>query len=158
MLFRSQHGLPSLTYVDANGDGLIDKNDPVFHRLRLWVDLDGDGSSGAMEVFDMNMRPAALADAMGADTFRTPMAIESIDLHNRSVKFADGGTASLQTVSLLSQVQGLSIVHDEVTDNLNVLHEDGLRENFITLSDDMSALTELQSASISADQIGRAHV
>ncbi len=41
---------------------------------------------------------------------------------------------------------------DESTGNLNVLHEDGLRENFITLVDDMTALMELQSPTLSSSR------
>ncbi|NCW78401.1 MAG: tandem-95 repeat protein [Oxalobacteraceae bacterium] len=145
-----QHGLPSLAYVDANDDGLINRDDPVYQQLRLWVDLDGDGSSGSLEVFDMNLRPVGLPAEQLLDQPRSPMAIDAIDLKNHRVRFADGSSAGMHTVNLLSHVKGLQIVQDEATRNLNVLHEDGLRENFVTMVEDMSALTELQSANLSA--------
>ena len=147
-----QHGIPSLAYFDANGDGLVNRDDPAFRQLRLWVDLDGDGSSGALEVFDMDMRPVALAGSADPAASRSPMAIESIDLRNHKVIYADGGTSTMETVSLLSHVQGLLVVHDQETNNLNVLHEDGLRENFITLADDMGALAELESSAIAPER------
>lgn len=44
----------------------------------------------------------------------------------------------------------MHITADESTANLNVLHETGLRENFITLVEDMSALHEWQSPALPA--------
>lgn len=147
-----QHGLPSLAYFDANGDGLINHDDPVYQLLRLWVDLDGDGSSGSLEVFDMHLRPVGLPASQLPDESNSPMAIDAIDLVNHSVRFADGSSAGMHTVNLLSHLKGLQIVQDPHTANLNVLHEDGLRENFVTMVEDMSALTELQSASLSPER------
>ncbi len=147
-----QHGLPSLAYFDANGDGLINRDDPVYRQLRLWVDLDGDGSSGSLEVFDMDLRPVGLPVGLPADQPASAMAIDAIDLTNHTVRFADGGHADMHTVNLLSHVKGLQIVQDPATANLNVLHEDGLRENFVTMVEDMSALAQLQSASLSAER------
>ncbi|MFM8468246.1 MAG: tandem-95 repeat protein [Oxalobacteraceae bacterium] len=148
-----QHGLPSLAYFDANGDGLINRDDPVYSLLRLWVDLDGDGSSGSLEVFDMNLRPVGLSAGLSAaplsDQPRSPMAIDAINLRSDTVNFADGSHTGISTVNLLSHVKGLQIVQDQATANLNVLHEDGLRENFVTMVEDMSALAELQSATLS---------
>ncbi len=151
-----QHGLPSLAYFDANGDGQINRDDPVYQLLRLWVDLDGDGSSGSLEVFDMNLRPVGLSAGIPAsqlaDQPRSAMAIDAIDLRSNTVSFTDGSLTSISTVNLLSHVKGLQIVQDQATANLNVLHEDGLRENFVTMVEDMSALAELQSSTLTSQR------
>lgn len=144
-----QHGLAALAYYDANGDGRITADDPVYQQLRLWVDLDCDGSAGALEVFDMRMHSALSGTSGSVNDALAGMAVSAIDLNTMTMQFADGSSAPLTNTALLSHTKGLQIVMDEASANLNVLHEDGLRENFITLVQDMSALLELQSASLS---------
>ncbi len=147
-----QHGLASLSYFDANGDGLITKDDPAYRQLRLWLDLDGDGSAGKLEVYDLQMHAVALPPDAVANKSLASMAVEAIDLATSTMRFADGSTAPLAQLDLLANTQGLQIVMDDRTGNLNVLHEDGLRENFITLVDDMAALMELQSPTLASDR------
>jgi Ca2+-binding RTX toxin-like protein len=43
-------GLRSMYWVDANGDGRINADDPVFNELRVWRDLNGDGKSSNDEL------------------------------------------------------------------------------------------------------------
>ncbi len=145
-----QHGIASLAFYDANGDGLITRDDPVYQQLRLWIDMDGDGSTGALEVFDLQMRPVALKRIEVANPALAPMAVKAIDLKASVLRFADGSSAAMKQLELLSHTQGLQIVSDAATGNLNVLHENALRENFVTLVDDMSALQELRSTDLSA--------
>lgn len=145
-----QHGIGSLAFHDANGDGLLTHEDPVYRQLRLWIDLDGDGSSGELEVFDLQMRPVSRNAAGLANPDLASMAVDAIDLGASSLRFADGSSAALTQLDLLSHTKGVQVVKDIATGNLNVLHEDGLRENFVTLVDDMSALQELQSPNLSA--------
>nr|NDG08110.1 hypothetical protein [Oxalobacteraceae bacterium] len=78
------------------------------------------------------------------------MVVTAVDLVNAQLLFADGGSARLTQLNLLAQTEGVRIAVDPQTHNLNVLHENGLRENFITLVDDMSALQELLQPSITA--------
>ncbi len=145
-----QHGLASLAYYDANGDGLITPEDPAYRQLRLWIDLDGDGSTGQLEVFDLQMRPVAWGESFPANPAMSSMAVKAIDLKSASMQFADGSSAAIAQLDLLAHVEGIKLRMDQQTGNLNVLHEDGLRENFITLVEDMSALQELQSPSLPA--------
>lgn len=145
-----QRGLAALAYYDANGDGRITAADPVYRQLRLWVDLDGDGSAGQLEVFDLQMRSAALGFSGPVTASMAAMAIEAIDLATSSVLFADGQRSAMVQLDLLAHVAGVHIATDELTGNVNVLHESGLRENFITLVEDMSALQALQSTTLPA--------
>jgi hypothetical protein len=43
-------GFNALTQYDTNNDGVIDQNDEVFAKLRVWVDADGNGESGEGEL------------------------------------------------------------------------------------------------------------
>ena len=145
-----QHGLGSLAYFDANHDGLLTPLDPAFKQLRLWLDLDGDGSAGQLEVFDLSMHSAAMSLDTSPPAALASMVVTAVDLVNAQLLFADGGSARLTQLNLLAQTEGVQIAVDPQTHNLNVLHENGLRENFITLVDDMSALQELLQPSITA--------
>ena len=147
-----QHGLASLAYYDANGDGLINQADPAYRQLRLWFDLDGDGSAGQLEVFDLRMRAAASGPKAATATALASLAVDAVDLATSTLRFADGSTAPIAQLDLLAHTKGLQIAMDDSTGNLNVLHEDGLRENFITLVDDMAALMELLSPALQPDR------
>ncbi len=144
-----QHGLASLAYHDANGDGLIAMDDTAYRQLRLWLDLDGDGSAGQLEVFDLQMRLVALGPEAVTDKALAPLVVKSIDLATSTLRFADGSAAPIAQLNLLAHTEGIQLAMDQITGNLNVLHEDGLRENFITLVDDMTALMALQSPALS---------
>lgn len=149
-----QRGLASLHYYDSNDDGLIDASDPVYQRLRLWIDLNGDGSAGLLETYDLQMRhPGIDMDALGARLGEAGQgvidelansAVQSIDLTTYRLNFADGTQADASELSLQAETQGIKTTLDAATQNVGVLHESGLRENYITLVQDMSALMELE--------------
>ena len=143
-----QHGLGELSYYDANGDGLITEEDPVYAQLRLWLDLDSDGSVGECELFDLRLRAVNAKAENQSNPLLANMAVTAIDLKNLSMQFADGSSANLSETSLLAHRMGVKITLDEKTANLNVEHENGLRENFITLVQDMSLLQELADPKI----------
>ena len=43
-------GFAALASEDKNGDGVIDKNDPIWSKLRVWVDANHDGKTEAGEL------------------------------------------------------------------------------------------------------------
>jgi hypothetical protein len=43
-------GFAALAKLDANGDGVIDRRDPAFAELLVWLDADGDGVSAPREL------------------------------------------------------------------------------------------------------------
>lgn len=155
-----QRGIQSLKYYDSNNDGKVDASDPVYKLLRLWIDLNGDGSAGSMEIYDLQMRHPgvdmvalrARLDAAGqaAMDALAGSAVQSIDLTTFKLRLADGTDAQASDVGLQAETQGIAVVVDQPTQNVSILHENGLRENYITLVQDMSALLELQSTTITA--------
>jgi hypothetical protein len=43
-------GFAALAQYDANGDGIIDANDPIYSQLRIWVDRNHNGAVDAGEL------------------------------------------------------------------------------------------------------------
>jgi hypothetical protein len=46
-------GFQALAQYDCNADGVIDAQDPVFARLRLWSDANRDGQTDAEELLTL---------------------------------------------------------------------------------------------------------
>lgn len=94
-------GFDDLRAFDDNHDGVIDHRDPVFARLKIWRDLDGDGHAGAGELF-------SLADA-GIAAIR----LGSVDTDDPT--FRQRGTfQSVRAVELAGEIARLpaSATHD----------------------------------------------
>ena len=155
-----QRGWASLKYYDSNNDGKITEADPVYQQLRLWFDLDGNGSAGDLEVLNLGMKyvgidTAALSarlDAIGqaALAAMAQTGIASIDLATLVVTLKNGATVNASEQKLQSETKGIAVVVDQPTQNVSIIHEDGARENYITVVEDMSVLMELQNAGITA--------
>ena len=47
---RAKNGFEALAQYDTNDDGIIDKNDEIFDKLRLWVDANSNGISEETEL------------------------------------------------------------------------------------------------------------
>jgi len=47
---RAENGFIALAALDANGDGVLDASDPMFGKLVLWTDRDGDHQSSPGEL------------------------------------------------------------------------------------------------------------
>jgi len=50
---KAVNGFEALAALDANGDGVIDANDPVYAQLRVWVDANLDGRTGQGELLTL---------------------------------------------------------------------------------------------------------
>jgi hypothetical protein len=59
---RARNGFEALADFDANGDGVIDENDPVWSRLLLWTDRNHDGVSQADELQPIAASPMTSID------------------------------------------------------------------------------------------------
>jgi hypothetical protein len=49
----ASHGFEALAKFDTNKDGIIDSKDPIFLKLLLWQDKNGDGKSSSDELFNL---------------------------------------------------------------------------------------------------------
>jgi len=50
----AENGYEALRKYDLNHDGVIDREDPIFSRLRLWADVDGDGVAEVSELHTLD--------------------------------------------------------------------------------------------------------
>ncbi|MFA7061841.1 MAG: calcium-binding protein, partial [Pedobacter sp.] len=50
---KAANGFEALKEFDANKDGVIDANDPIFSGLRVWRDVNGDAVSSMEELHDL---------------------------------------------------------------------------------------------------------
>ena len=54
---RAANGFEALAQYDSNGDGVIDKNDPIWNSLLLWIDRNHDGISQPGELTPISASP-----------------------------------------------------------------------------------------------------
>lgn len=122
-----------LKWLDANGDGTIDRNDPAFAALKLWLDVNGDGASDTKEVFSLS-----------------DLGIEAIDINGMALKFADGYGIGMEETELEAEKDGISLWREERSRNLVVDAENGTdgngtdaRLNYVVEADDLTQLAKL---------------
>jgi Ca2+-binding RTX toxin-like protein len=53
LAWKAVNGFEALKFHDANGDGIIDANDPVFAELRVWVDANSDARTDTGELLTL---------------------------------------------------------------------------------------------------------
>ncbi|WP_158269474.1 cadherin-like domain-containing protein [Limnohabitans sp. JirII-29] len=80
----------NIEWLDANGDGTIDKSDPAFAAIKLWVDVNQDGVQSGNEV-------SSLAS----------QHISSINFKTGQVTYADGHTDALTAQTLKADTEGI---------------------------------------------------
>jgi hypothetical protein len=78
------HGFVPLRRLDSNGDERLDRADPAFDRLGLWVDGDRDGKSDATELYGLLERGIVALD-LAASRVDPPW---SYDEHGNSLALA----------------------------------------------------------------------
>lgn len=74
---KSASGFEALAELDENGDGMIDKNDPQYANLRVWIDVNRNGISETNELKTL--------DEIG---------VISISLDHTEISFVDEETGS----------------------------------------------------------------
>lgn len=92
----------NVQWLDANGDGVLDKHDPAFAAIRLWVDVNQDGVQAGNE-----------ASSLAA------MHINSINFKTGEVTYEDGHTDALTASTLKADTEGVKLTQ------INEVHPDG---------------------------------
>ena len=134
-----QRGWGSLKYYDSNNDNKIDRSDAVFKLLRLWVDINGDGTAGTMETFTLDMdyvgvdmtKLKASLDAAGQQALATlqQLKVQSIDLSTMKFKLADGSQVQASTEQLKADVLGTQVwLNESKKPVVAVEQKDGKRQ------------------------------
>ncbi|WP_310625403.1 tandem-95 repeat protein [Limnohabitans sp.] len=153
-----QRGLNSLKYYDSNNDGKLTAADKAWKLLRVWMDVNGDGSAGSLETLTMDMSyvgvdMAALKanlDAAGKAALDALQALKvtAIDLATHRMTLANGTSVDMVDQGLKADMLGTMVQVDEATHNVTVLKErkgaDAEREHYITVLQDLSVLQELK--------------
>ncbi|HCX81881.1 MAG TPA: hypothetical protein DHV01_09795 [Rhodoferax sp.] len=95
----------NVEWLDANGDGVLDKSDPAFAAIKLWVDLNQDARLDAGEQADL-----------------ASLQITSINFQRGEVTYADGHSDALSSTTLQSDTEGLRYTQMQEADAEGNLH------------------------------------
>jgi hypothetical protein len=95
----------NMQWLDANGDGLIDKSDPAFAAIKLWIDANQDGQMQATESKSLDV-----------------LHITSINFRTSEITYADGSTDALTAASLTGETEGIRLTKIQEADANGVLH------------------------------------
>ncbi|MFC5521441.1 NlpC/P60 family protein [Polaromonas jejuensis] len=88
-------GLRTLAAYDANGDGRIDQNDPVYQQLKVWQDLNQDGNN--TQVITVGSVQALAQDETGGQKELKSLqeaGISAIDYGNGRYEFNSASSAN----------------------------------------------------------------
>ncbi|PMS13628.1 S8 family serine peptidase [Trinickia caryophylli] len=93
-------GFGALASIDANGDGTIDSNDPIWGKLRVWVDSNHDGQSdGELKTLDELGITQITVSATSGATGETQNGNEVL---GRGTFVMNGQTRELMAVNFLA--------------------------------------------------------
>jgi len=88
------NGFAALAALDANGDGVIDANDPAYHELKLWRDTSQDGQTGTGEL--ISLADAGIVSLNLAHTIKNQVLANGNQLTREgSFTRADGTTGGM---------------------------------------------------------------
>ncbi|MDP9123475.1 MAG: Ig-like domain-containing protein, partial [Pseudomonadota bacterium] len=130
---QQARGVSSLQVFDADGNGVIDANDPVFSQLKVWRDLNGNGQVDPGEASSLqSLGITSINYALGTFTMNgQQQQMSTLNLTASTVgttyKPVDGGiqltNTNGQTSILVTQVHDLSSIEpgaDEISTQENV--------------------------------------
>ncbi|WP_310611706.1 cadherin-like domain-containing protein [Limnohabitans sp.] len=95
----------NVQWLDANGDGVLDKSDPAFAAIKLWVDVNQDGSQQAGEAASLNSQH-----------------ISSINFKTGEVTYDDGHTDALTAQTLKADTEGVKLTQIQEVNPDGTLH------------------------------------
>ncbi|MBT0569089.1 cadherin-like domain-containing protein [Curvibacter sp. CHRR-16] len=95
----------NVQWLDANGDGVLDKSDPAFAAIRLWVDVNQDAQLDEGEQISLDS-----------------LQITSINFSSGQVTYADGHSDALSSTTLKSDTEGVRYTQMQEADAQGKLH------------------------------------
>lgn len=95
----------NVEWLDANGDGVLDKSDPAFAAIKLWVDVNQDARLDSGEQADL-----------------ASFQITSINFTTGAVTYADGHSDALSASTLQSDTEGMRYTQMQEADAQGNLH------------------------------------
>jgi Ca2+-binding RTX toxin-like protein len=100
-------GLRVLAAYDANQDGRIDANDPVYSQLKVWQDLDQDGNNTRALTLN-GISQLAQDESNGLTELRSlqEVGITAIDYANGRIEMGDGNYRLIATQMLEAEDEG----------------------------------------------------
>jgi hypothetical protein len=117
---RAQNGFDALKEMDSNNDGLVDANDARFVELRVWRDLNQDGTSQSNELSTLSSLGVRSISVSGVPT--------QIDVGNGNIAIAQGSFTRVDgTVGTTGSAASLNLAgntfYREFPDQINVPEE-----------------------------------
>nr|WP_310626077.1 hypothetical protein [Limnohabitans sp.] len=95
----------NVQWLDANGDGVLDKRDPAFAAIRLWVDVNQDGQMQA-----------------GEGKSLASQSISSINFKTGEVTYANGHIDALTATTLKADTEGVKLAQIQEVNPDGTLH------------------------------------
>jgi len=95
----------NVEWLDANGDGVLDKSDPAFAAIKLWVDVNQDARLDSGEQADL-----------------ASLQITRINFSTGAVTYADGHSDALSATTLQSDTEGMRYTQMQEADAQGNLH------------------------------------
>jgi hypothetical protein len=117
---KAQNGFDALKEMDSNSDGLVDANDARFVELRIWRDLNQDGTSELNELSTLSSLGIRSIGVNGVPT--------QIDVGNGNIAIAQGSFTRVDgTVGTTASAASLNLAgntfYREFPDQINVPEE-----------------------------------
>ena len=125
-------GVRSIEWVDANRDGKIDALDPVFAKLKIWQDINGDGDSFSSALLAAtSTSPARSAIVTDPGELKTLAELGITELDYVNGRFTRNGVLyAMKSDQLEADANGTLIA--QVGNGITIDYSDGRSEFIIT--------------------------
>ena len=122
---EAKNGFEALAQYDLNGDGVIDSNDEIFDKLKIWVDTNGNGDSTGelVSLKELGIISISLNFETNAEKINSEAHITDV----ASVVFEDG------TIRNIGELWVSADLYDTISTDSNVV-----------ISDEISALPNVR--------------
>ncbi|MBU1052980.1 MAG: hypothetical protein KKC46_04020 [Proteobacteria bacterium] len=124
---KAANGFEALSELDENNDGIIDANDSMFEKLRVWQDINKDCVSSADELHDLNS-----------------LGIKAIKLDSEVVNLPDGEGNTITREGTFVRTDDSENTIAEYGLKTNVTHTRDV--NLVDIPDEIAVLPDLEGS------------